>query len=115
MPLVLKTLAVVAYVAAVSLLIPECQGSAERSRVEKALRPYAARVDREGKIRGVDCSPSGHYRGRMVYLCQVSHRDVIVTWCASIVGGKLLTQDQGIPCPGPVGPNRNPLPLPAPG
>jgi hypothetical protein len=116
MPIVLKTLVVVAYAVAASPLIPQCQGSGESSRVERALRPYAARADKEdGKVLAVECSPFGPYRGRMVYSCQVRHRDVIVMWCASIIDGKLFTQDQGIPCPGPGGPNRNPYPLPAPG
>jgi hypothetical protein len=116
MPIVLKMFAVAVYAAAVSLLVPQCQGSADRTHVEKALRTYAARADREdGKIRAVDCSPAGRYRGRTAYWCEVFHREVIVQWCASIVDGKLLTQDQGIPCPRPGGPNRNPYPLPAPG
>ena len=64
MPMVAKPFVVAVYAAALSLLIPQCQGSAERKRVEGALRPYAARADKEdGMIRAVDCSPSGRYRG----------------------------------------------------
>ena len=109
--MILKTLLVAVYLAATPTLLAQCDGSSERHRVERALARHAAKADPEaGKIRAVDCSPSGRYRGRMVYFCEVRHRDVIVDWCASIGNGKLLTQDQGIPCAGPGGPNRNPLP-----
>jgi hypothetical protein len=82
----------------------------ERQRVERALLPYVAGAEKDaGEIRAVNCSPSGRYHGRAVYFCKVRRRDVITVWCASLANGKLLTQDQGIPCPSPGGPNRNPF------
>jgi hypothetical protein len=109
---VLKTL-LVGVLASVVMLPAQCGGVVEGKRVEAALWPYSAKAEPDaGKIRAVRCDASGRYRGRIVYFCLVRHPDVISVWCASMVDGKLFTQDQGIPCPRPGGPNRNPLPAP---
>ncbi len=80
-------------------------GDGESTMVADFVQTYAARTNDErdllGDVGDVSCREFARYQGEDVFLCEVHYTtDSRGMWCAAVVGGRLLTQDQAkaLPC-----------------